>query len=46
LFRIIVYDGSLPTLGDWLIPSGIAIGTLLLGFFVLMKQDLDLVFRL
>jgi len=46
LFRVILYYTAVPTWSDWLIPLGIALGSLLLGFFVLMKQDLDLVFRL
>jgi ABC-type polysaccharide/polyol phosphate export permease len=46
LFRIIIYEVAVPGWQDWLIPLGIALITLLVGFFVLMKQDLDLVFRL
>ena len=46
LFRIIIYETSVPGLQDWLIPLSIALVTLLVGFFILMKQDLDLVFRL
>jgi ABC-2 type transport system permease protein/lipopolysaccharide transport system permease protein len=46
LYRILLYDTMLPTWQEWLIPLGIAIVALLVGFFVLMKQDLDLVFRL
>jgi ABC-type polysaccharide/polyol phosphate export permease len=46
LFRIILYETRFPTWQEWIIPLGIALCSLLLGCFVLMKQDLDLVFRL
>jgi ABC-2 type transport system permease protein/lipopolysaccharide transport system permease protein len=46
LFRVLLYDAVLPTPMEWLVPLGIALVSLLIGFYVLMKQDLDLVFRL
>jgi ABC-type polysaccharide/polyol phosphate export permease len=46
LFRVILYEIRLPMWQEWLIPLGIALGSLLLGCFVLMKRDRDLVFRL
>ena len=46
LFRIIIYEAAVPGLHDWLIPLAIALVALMVGFYLLMKQDLDLIFRL
>ena len=46
LFRIILYEIRLPMWQEWCIPLGIALVSLIFGIFVLMKKDLDLVFRL
>jgi len=46
LFRTILYEAAVPTWQDWLIPLGIAVISLLVGFYVLMKQDSDMIFRL
>ena len=46
LFRIILYEIRLPMWQEWCIPLGVALVSLIFGIFVLMKKDLDLVFRL
>ncbi len=46
LFRIVLYEARLPLWFEWGLPTGIALLSFLLGLYVLMKQELDLVFRL
>lgn len=46
LFRKIIYYGEVPTLKEWLMPTAIACITLLMGFYVLMKREKDIIFRL
>jgi ABC-type polysaccharide/polyol phosphate export permease len=46
LYRKIIYNSAPLTTLDWLIPSALAIFSLIVGFFVLMKQDRDLIYRL
>ena len=46
LFRKVVYGTPALTPTDWAIPIGLAIVSIVVGMYVLMKQNLDLVFRL
>ncbi len=46
LFRQIIYYGEFPTAKEWLMPIGIACAALLMGFYVLMKREKDIIFRL
>jgi len=46
LFRALIYDVRVPEWYEWLIPSVIALLSFLLGCYVLMKNENDLVFRL
>ena len=46
LFRKIIYYGEFPTVRDWVIPTAIACATLIMGFYVLMKREKDIIFRL
>jgi ABC-type polysaccharide/polyol phosphate export permease len=46
LFRKIIYYGEVPTAKEWLMPAAIACAALLMGFYVLMKREKDIIFRL
>lgn len=46
LFRILIYDGRLPALIDWVIPTVITAAVLMMALYVLMKKEKDLIFRL
>jgi ABC-type polysaccharide/polyol phosphate export permease len=46
LFRALIYDGQVPSLDAWLIPTGIALAASLIGLTILMKTEKDIIFRL
>jgi ABC-type polysaccharide/polyol phosphate export permease len=46
LFRQIVYYGTPPTAQEWLVPLALAGLTLMIGFFILMNKEKDIIFRL
>ena len=46
LYRQIIFNGQAPTLEEWAIPAALTITTLFVGFYVLMKQEKDIIFRL
>ncbi len=46
LFREIIYYGTVPTLKEWLIPSGFAVIALCIGFLILRLKERDIIFRL
>jgi ABC-type polysaccharide/polyol phosphate export permease len=46
LFRNIIYDGIAPTAQEWLIPIGLTILSLIIGFFMLKQKEKDIIFRL
>ena len=46
LFRDIIYDGTAPTAQEWLIPIGLTILSLMIGFFMLKQKEKDIIFRL
>jgi ABC-type polysaccharide/polyol phosphate export permease len=46
LFRKVIYGQQSMLLADWLIPIGISLVVMLLGLFVLMRRDRDIIYRL
>jgi len=46
LFRDILYYGTVPTLKEWLIPLGLAVIALIVGFSILRRNERDIIFRL
>jgi ABC-2 type transport system permease protein len=46
LFRDIIYYGTAPSAQEWLIPLGLAALALIMGFFILMQKEKDIIFRL
>ncbi|HEY9786022.1 MAG TPA: ABC transporter permease [Candidatus Obscuribacterales bacterium] len=46
LYRQVIYEGVLPGVVDWLIPTLTAFGALLIGLYLLKRTERDLVFRL
>jgi len=46
LYRQIIFNGQVPSLEEWAIPVALTITTLFIGFYVLMKQEKDIIFRL
>jgi len=46
LYRALIYDGRVPSLYEWLMPAGIAFVSLIVGFYILMKREKDIIFRL
>jgi ABC-type polysaccharide/polyol phosphate export permease len=46
LFRQLIYMGQVPNLQDWLIPSGLAIFSVVISFWVLQNREKDIIFRL
>lgn len=46
LMRRLIYDNQFPSLQEWLIPIGIALGTLIVGLWVLKKCERTLIYRL
>jgi len=46
LYRHVIYEGVIPGLSEWVIPSVIALSTLILSLLLLKKTDKDIVFRL
>jgi ABC-type polysaccharide/polyol phosphate export permease len=39
VFRLVIYDGKIPTLTEWGIASGIALGTLLIGWIFFTQKS-------
>ncbi len=46
LFHLLIYEGSFPTIAQWLTPIGITVVSLLLAFSLLKNKERDLIFRL
>ncbi len=46
LFRIVIYDARFPTWNEILVPSMIAIGTLLLGWIIFSNRSRDFAYRI
>ncbi len=46
LFRMVIYGEPAMSWTDWVIPSVISLFMLLVGLFVLMKRDRDIIYRL
>jgi len=46
LFRLVVYEGQCPTSGDWITACMLSVSTLLLGLYVLMRKEREIIFRL
>lgn len=46
LFRKSIYGEPPMTLSDWLIPTLLALATLTIGLYMLMKRDRDIIYRL
>ncbi|PWT95586.1 MAG: hypothetical protein C5B53_11195 [Candidatus Melainabacteria bacterium] len=46
LYRQIIFNGQVPSLEEWAIPVALTLTTLFIGFYVLMKQEKDIIFRL
>ncbi len=46
LFRDIIYYGTAPTAQEWLIPLALSGLTLMIGFYILMIKEKDIIFRL
>ena len=46
LYRDIIYYGTPPTAGEWLITLGLSCLALIIGFYILMKKEKDIIFRL
>ena len=46
LFRKIIYGEPAISLGDWVVTGSMALVVVLAGFYFLMKQDRDLIYRL
>lgn len=46
LYRQIIFNGCAPTLSEWAIPIGCTLFTLFVGFYTLMKQEKDIIYRL
>lgn len=46
LYREIIYYGNPPTAQEWLIPIGYSMITLTIGFYILMKREKDIIYRL
>lgn len=46
LFRKVIYGTPALTWSDWLIPAGLALVLFLVGMYILMRRDRELIFRL
>jgi ABC-type polysaccharide/polyol phosphate export permease len=46
LYRQIIYYGNAPTFQEWLNPIMLALGSLMVGFFILRQKEKDIIFRL
>lgn len=46
LFRKVIYGGQSMNLIDWAVPALLALLTLAIGLFILMRRDRDIIFRL
>ena len=46
LFRELIIYGTMPTVQEWLTPLALSIISLGIGFFILMKKEKDIIFRL
>jgi ABC-2 type transport system permease protein/lipopolysaccharide transport system permease protein len=46
LYRQIIFYGCAPSWKEWAIPVGLTAITLFIGFYVLMKKEKDIIFRL
>jgi ABC-type polysaccharide/polyol phosphate export permease len=46
LYRQIIFYGVAPSFEEWAVPIALSIFTLGIGFYILMKRDRDIIFRL
>jgi len=46
LYRELIFYGQFPTRHEWAIPIGLTAVTLFIGFYILMKREKDIIFRL
>jgi ABC-type polysaccharide/polyol phosphate export permease len=46
LYRQIIFNGQVPSLQEWAAPAALTVASLMIGFYVLMKREKDIIFRL
>jgi ABC-type polysaccharide/polyol phosphate export permease len=46
LYREIIFNGVVPSFEEWAVPIALACCTLMIGFYILMKREKDIIFRL